>query len=67
MNYEDELAMVTRHVHEGEALVARQAEIVAKFAKAGHDTDMAENLLANFQFMQAAHCAHLARLLAQEV
>jgi hypothetical protein len=61
---ETELAMTRRHVREGEAHVARQREIVNELSDHGHDTVMAETLLAEFESTLRDHRAHLARLLA---
>lgn len=65
MDYEDELSMVIRHVREGKAAVVRQGAIVAKLEKTGHDTWLAESLLAQFVGLQALHQEHLAVLIAR--
>lgn len=65
MTWESELDMVSRHVREGQARVIRQGDLVAKLAKARHDTTLAKALLAVFVDVQDTNCAHLARIVAR--
>jgi hypothetical protein len=59
---ESELAMVQRHVREGIVAVERQRAILAKLQEAGSTTEMALELLAQFEIIQVQHEAHLQRL-----
>ncbi len=58
---EYELAMVRRHVREGEGQVARQRTLVARLRADGLPIEEAEALLATFEELQRQHEAHLAR------
>ena len=57
-----ELRMVDGHIAQGERHVARQKEIVAWLASCGYPTDLAEQLLVDFQFTLLQHCAHRERI-----
>ena len=59
---ETTLQMVQRHVRQGEALVLRQREIIAKIIDAGRDPSQAESLLAILEDSQDQHVAHLERI-----
>lgn len=59
---ETTLQMVQRHVRQGEVLVRRQREIVAKIIDAGQDPDQAECILAVLEVSQDEHLAHLERI-----
>ena len=59
---EEHLAMVERHVAEGEVHLLRQRQLVSDLRRDGHDTTQAEGLLAAFEASQAAHCEHRDRL-----
>jgi hypothetical protein len=61
---ETEIAMVRRHVQEGEANLRHQRERIGYFRTKGYDVASAERLLASFEQIQDAHVAHLNRLLA---
>ena len=67
MEGESELMMVSRHVSEGEIIVARQRSLVQRIRDAGGDADMSEVFLAQFESVQALHLAHLARLLGRQI
>jgi hypothetical protein len=56
------LQQAEEHVALGEQHIARQREIVSELARDGHDTEMAETLLAQFENNQAMHTAHRDRL-----
>ncbi|WP_336492837.1 hypothetical protein, partial [Methylobacterium nigriterrae] len=56
---ETPLNVATRHVVEGEARVARQIALVARLRKQGHDTAVAEDLLAGFEATLADMREHL--------
>jgi hypothetical protein len=58
---ESELAMVRRHVREGEMHVARQRAVVDRLRAEGLPVAEAEALLATFEDLQRQHEAHLAR------
>lgn len=49
----------------GEQHIARQRQIVSELARDGHDTQLAETLLAEFEKNQAMHVAHRDRLRRQ--
>lgn len=53
-----DLKMVDDHIAEGERHVTRQEELVAWLTSRGHPTDIAEQLLAEFQSTLAEHRAH---------
>ena len=59
---ETELAMVQRHVRQGERRVSRQREIIAEIAFRMQSSHFAETLLANFDSCLDSHKDHLARL-----
>jgi hypothetical protein len=59
---ETPVEMARRHVREGEAHVARQYEIVAKFPDGSKLRATAEELLCEFESTLRDHKAHLARL-----
>jgi hypothetical protein len=56
------LAMTARHVAEGERLIERQHEIIAGLGRNGHDTQMARELLKQFEETQTSHIEHRDRL-----
>lgn len=53
-----DLRMVDDHIAQGERHVTRQEEIVAWLKSRGHPTEMAEQLLAEFQSTLLQHRAH---------
>ena len=59
---DEHLAQAERHVLEGEALVARQREIVERLGRGGHDTREAMDLLTQFEETQALHIQERDRL-----
>jgi hypothetical protein len=59
---ESELAMVQRHVREGEGHLASQRALVARLQAAGLPTGDALALLETFEDMQRQHIAHLTRI-----
>lgn len=59
---ESELAMVRRHVREGEMHVAKQRALVDHLRAEGLPVEEAEALLATFEDLQRQHEAHLARV-----
>ena len=59
---ETELAMVQRHVRQGQERVSRQVAIIAHMALQKQSTDLAERLLLSFEWIQQAHQDHLDRL-----
>ena len=59
---ETTLQMVQRHVRQGEVLVRRQREIVAKIIDAGRDPSRAESLLVMLEDSQDQHVSHLERI-----
>ena len=60
---ETELAMVQRHVRQGERRVSRQREIIAEIAFRMQSTRFAKTLLINFENCLDGHKEHLARLI----
>ncbi len=60
---ETEIEMVERHIRSGDALLARQRNVIKKLSDKGLPTEMACNLLQNFEEIQSEHRAHLERLL----
>lgn len=65
MKREDEIAMVRRHVQQGERQVARQRQIVETLNVTGGERAVAKALLAQFEAALGAHQAHLTRLQAK--
>ncbi len=61
------LAMAERHVAQGERILARQREIVAKLCRGGHlrAAQAASDLLSTFEESQALHVADRDWLLAE--
>ena len=53
-----DLKMVDDHIAQGERHVTRQEEIVAWLRSKGHPTEIAEQLLAEFQSTLLQHRAH---------
>ncbi len=62
---ESELAMVSRHICAGDIVVSRQMEIVRRLRDGGRETKRAEELLTEFELIQAEHLAHFARLIGR--
>lgn len=60
---ETEIAMVQRHIREGEKHVARQREIVAGLPPDSALAKTARQLLTQFEDALDGHRAHLVRLL----
>ena len=60
---ETEIEMVERHIRVGETLLARQRNVIKNLSDKGLPTEMAYNLLQNFEEIQSEHRAHLERLL----
>ena len=61
---ETELQMIERHIREGDAIVARQTQLVAELRRGrGHDRllDEAVRLLGQFKDTLQLHHKHLAR------
>ena len=65
MDYEAELAMVRRHVAQGQRHVARQRQVLEDLRAGGHQIELAEILLRQFEDIQVLHLAHLDRLLTK--
>jgi hypothetical protein len=57
------LAEAEEHVALGERHIARQAQIIEQLACAGHNTELAVDLLDNYRQLQVCHVAHRDRLL----
>ena len=53
-----DLQMVDDHIAQGERHVTRQEELVLFLRERGHPTDMAEQLLVEFQATLAQHKCH---------
>lgn len=64
MKHEDEIAMVRRHILQGERHVARQRKIVTGLMGLGSDTTIADQLLAQFESALLERRTKLARLTA---
>ena len=60
-----ELRMVDDHIAQGERHVHRQRELVAWLKSRGHPTDMAEDLLAQFEASLLQHREHRAKMLRE--
>lgn len=53
-----DLKMVDDHIAQGERHVTRQEELIARLKSGGHPTEMAEQLLVEFQSTLIQHRAH---------
>jgi hypothetical protein len=62
MERDEQIAMIRRHVADGERHVASQREVVERLRDLGADTAMAEELLEEFECSLAEHRLHLARM-----
>lgn len=60
-----DLRMVDDHIAQGERHVTRQWEIVALLRTRGHPTEVAEQLLAEFQSTLLKHRAHRELMLEE--
>ena len=60
-----DLQMVEDHIALGERHVARQRELLLFLKSRGHPTELAEQLLADFQSMLLQHRAHREQMLAE--
>lgn len=58
--------MAQRHVAEGERHVDAQRRIIAHLRELGGATDVAEQLLTEFEDLLAVHRSHLRRIEAGE-
>lgn len=56
------LELAERHVARGYEHIASQIRIIASLADGGHDTAVAEKLLATFETVQQMHLADRDRL-----
>ena len=59
---QDHLALAERHVAQGRGHVVRQKQIIIDLRNGGHDTTMAETLLAEFEQTLRMHIADRDRL-----
>jgi hypothetical protein len=64
MSRAEQIDMVRRHVADGERHVAAQLDIIERLRELGADTDLAEDLLEEFEAALAQHQVHLAQLLS---
>ena len=58
----EHLALAIRHVEKGEARVSRQRELAAELRRDGHDAHEAEQLLHQFEELQAMFMADRKRI-----
>jgi hypothetical protein len=61
----DELAIVDRDLTEGQARIARQAEVVRELDAGGHDTTDAQNLLRVMQQSLDVVTAHRRQIVGE--
>ena len=61
----EHLAMANRHIADGNLVVTRQRELIARFEADGHDARLALALLARFEDLLAEHLSHRDRLLEE--
>jgi hemerythrin len=59
------LKMVNDHIASGERHVIRQREILDSLRANGHPTQMAEELLVEFQATLKQHCAHRDKMMQE--
>ena len=62
MDRESALEMAQRHVADGERHVEAQRRIIAHLRELGGSTDVAEQLLSEFEDLLAVHKSHLRRI-----
>jgi hypothetical protein len=65
--FDDEIAMVRRHIELGVQHIKRQHELIAQLASFGADTGLSEQVLANFEGSLALHREHLAHLEGNDI
>lgn len=58
----EHLALAELHVEKGKDIIDRQSNLITRLSANGHDTDVAEALLAQFMDTQSAHVADRDRL-----
>jgi hypothetical protein len=61
-----DLQMVDDHIAQGERHITRQEEIVAWLQSRGHPTEMAEDLLTEFEATLAQHREHRELMLLEK-
>jgi hypothetical protein len=59
---ETEIEMVRRHVREGASTITRQQRLIARLLANGFPTDVALQMLRQFEQSQRQHQEHLDRL-----
>lgn len=62
---QNHLALADEHVATGKKLVAKQRALLKELKRDGHDTEMAETLLAQFEETQALHIVDRNRIRAE--
>ena len=58
----DHLALAERHVSQGRRHIAHQKKIISDLTDGGHDTALAQSLLADFEDVLRMHIADRDRL-----
>jgi hypothetical protein len=66
MDRSEQIEMIRNHIAEGERHVASQRAIVQRLGKLGADTDLAEDILEEFETTLAEHRRHLALMMEGE-
>lgn len=62
---QDHLSLAEKHVAIGEKNIAKQRALLDELARDGHDIAMAQQLLAQFEDLQALHVADRDRIRAE--
>jgi hypothetical protein len=65
LTLQEELAQADRHIAEGEARLARQADLIARMVADGRDTALPEELLDTMERTLAAMRAHRELILRE--
>jgi hypothetical protein len=65
LTLQEELAQADRHIAEGEARLARQADLVARLMADGHDTALAEMVLETMESTLASFRNHREPILRE--
>ena len=59
------LKMADRHIVEGDRIISKQMDLIARMKNLGWDTDCSEALLVAFQQCQRMHFEHRDRVLRE--
>lgn len=66
MSQAEQVEMIRRHIAVGERHVATQRATVERLHELGADTDLAEDILDEFEATLAEHRRHLAQVMGEQ-